>query len=61
MKLTESKSTEPSATENTGFSGLRSAGSSPSTSPIRLKDSEDIVRITYIIESIISDMSICTP
>ena len=61
LKLTFSNSTEPSATSSTGFSGFTIADFSQSTSSILRADSADIVIITYIIESIISDISTCTP
>ena len=46
MKLTPSKSTEPSATVVTGAAGSVSADSSLKTSQIRLTDSADMVSIT---------------
>ena len=61
LKDTPSKSTEPSRTSVTGFSGLLSAELSDSTSQIRLADSADIVRMTYIMDIIIRDMSIWKP
>ena len=46
LKLTFSKSMEPSFTFSAGEAGSVSAGSSSSTSQIRTKDSYDIVIIT---------------
>ena len=46
LKLTPSKSTEPSATVVTGAAGSVSADSSLKTSQIRLTDSADMVSIT---------------
>ena len=46
LKLTPSKSTEPSATVVTGAAGSVSADSSLKTSQIRLTDSADMVSVT---------------
>ena len=46
LNETPSKSTEPSLTSVTGFSGFLSAGSSARTSQIRFADSADIVSMT---------------
>ena len=46
LKETPSKSTEPSFTSMTGFSGLRRLGSSLSTSAMRFMDSRDMVIMT---------------
>ena len=53
LKLTFSKSTEPSLTNLTAFSGLLTVLFSVKTSAIRLADSSDIVIMTNTIDTII--------
>lgn len=53
LKLTWSKSMEPSFTSITGFWGFCRVLSSESTSTIRSADSKDMVTITNIMETII--------
>ena len=61
LKLTLSKSIEPSRTSVIGLSGSFISGSSSSTSQIRFADSADMVSMTYIIEIIISDIRMDIP
>ena len=58
LKLTRSKSMEPSATSKTGFSGLTSVLSSSSTSAMRLPDSAAMTMVTNTMETIIRLLSI---
>ena len=61
LKLTFSKSMEPSLTSITGSAGLCRLLSSTKTWQIRFADSADMVTITYIMEIIIRLISICMP
>ena len=52
---------EPSATSQTGCSGLAIVGSAPSTSVMRCADSSAIVTMTKIMESCMRLMRIWKP
>ena len=55
LKLTFSKSTEPSLISIIGLSGFLMVGSSFNTSEIRLIDSTDMTNITIIMDMIMTD------
>ena len=61
LNETLSKSTLPFSTVMIGFSGSVRSDFSDSTSPIRRMDSAEMVRMTYTIASIMSDMRIWMP
>ena len=61
LKLTLANSTEPSGTTVFGFLGFFIAGSSSSTPTIRRAEVADMVIITYIAASDMSEKSIWAP